>query len=151
MERTEKQAISDNVVILDKDEYEVLFNWYSEWVRICKLLTTFSFAAIGFTMLIFDIKKGHSIPADQIELIKMSWAFLGVGGLLSGASIALAYLWLDSFSRSRMPSLIGKVVFSKSFIAVLRVGTAGWLVTLSAAFCTLAGLYYFISAAWKVL
>lgn len=137
---------------IDKEEYDVLFNWYSEWVRICRLLAVFSFSSIGFTMLIFDIKNNHTIQENQIQLIKQSWVMLGIGGLLSGLSIALAYYWLDCFSRSRKPSLIGKVVYSRfHMIGLKNIGAIGWIITLIAATFTLVGLYRFIKAAWLTL
>ena len=46
--------------IIDKEEYEVLFNWYSEWVRICRLLAVFSFSSIGFTMMCQHF-SGHKV------------------------------------------------------------------------------------------
>ena len=120
-------------------------------MRICRLLTTFAFGSIGFTMLVFDLKGKPSIPEDQISLLKTSWIFLGIGGLLGGLSIMLAYIWLDSFSRARMPSLIGKIVFSKPFHGILKVGFVGWVVSVIAAISILLGLYFFISAAWIAL
>jgi hypothetical protein len=137
--------------IIDKEEYEVLFNWNSEWVRICRLLAVFSFSSIGFTMLIFDIKSDNSIPENQILLIKQSWSLLGAGGLLSGLSIGLAYYWLDCFSRGWKPSLIGKVVYSQRYLRGLKIGAIGWVITVIAAISTLTGLYYFIKAARMVL
>lgn len=138
--------------MVDREEYGVLFNWYSEWVRICRLLTTFSFGTIGFTMLIFDVKGENPVSPDQIELIKLSWAFLAAGGLLAGVSITLAYMWLDSFSRAHKPSFVGKIVFSKPFKGILKkVGVGGWAVSLIAATSTMIGLYFFISAAWVAL
>ncbi len=136
---------------INEEEYDVLFNWYSEWVRICKLLTTFSFGAIGFTMLILDANNGQMVPLEQIDKVKTSWLFLGLGGLLSGVSIAFAYMWLDSFSRARMPSLVGKIVFSKPFKSILKLGLGGWIVSLLAAISILIGLYFFINAVWVSL
>ena len=131
---------------INKDEYEILYNWYSEWVKICRLIAAFSFAAIGFTIVVFDVKGIHKLPPKLFELIKQSWFFLGLGGILSGVSIMLAYIWLDAFSRSSAPSLIGKAVLAHS-VHGLKIGVVGWIITVSSAFCTLAGLVYVIVAA----
>ncbi len=136
---------------ISKEEYDVLFNWYSEWVRVCRLLTAFSFGAIGFTMIVFDTKGEGNDVSQHIDLLKLSWAFLGTGGLLAGVSIMLAYSWLDSFSRAHMPSLVGKIVFSKPFGWILNIGVGGWTISIISAACTMIGLYLFISAAWVAL
>lgn len=132
---------------IDPEEYDVLYNWYQEWVKICKLLATFAFSAIGFTILLINSSsKDVPIAQNVLEMLAKSWTFLGAGGVLCGISIMFAYMWLDAFSRGRAPTLVGKAITKSSFPYYKYYGLIGWSVTLVAAALVASGLSIIITA-----
>ncbi len=125
---------------ITEPEYAVLRVWYAEWVSICRLLATFSFAAIATTFLIFELKPGNELLPDQVLWVKSGIALLGSGGLLAGLSIILAFIWMDALSRRTIPGLVEELFLTRGIQTTKLLGVAGWIVSLSAMVAVLSGL-----------
>ena len=136
---------------INESEFKILRGWYDEWIRASRLLATFSFAAVGFTILVFDLKSGRQLDPKQTELIRQSWFLFGGSGLLSGLSIMLAYVWMDTISRIHAPSLIGKVLWRPPWRPFLRLGVIGWAVTVVSVIMVLIGATCTVQAALLLL
>ena len=136
---------------INENEFNVLRGWYDEWVKASRLLATFSFAAIGFTILVFDFESGRQLDHKQTELIRLSWFLFGSSGLLSGFSIILAYLWMDTISRIHTPSLIEKVLWRPPWRPFLKLGVIGWAVTVVSVIMVLIGAACTVRAALLLL
>jgi len=137
-----EQALTntEDLAEISEAEYAVLRVWYTEWVSICKLLATFSFASIATTFLIFEKTPDDNLMPEQLVWIKNGIFLLGAGGLLAGLSIILAFVWMDAFSRRRIPLLVRELFLTKGITATKFLGLAGWVVSLMAMFAVLIGL-----------
>jgi hypothetical protein len=96
---------------IDDDEYEVLKFAYEEWAKINRIIATFSFVIIGFTIA----GKATHISAElltyaQKESIRTAIVLFCVSGLVAGLNMCVAYIWMDAIRRNYKKSLIGKTV-----------------------------------------
>jgi len=136
---------------MSDSEYTVLRNWYTEWVSACRLLATFAFTAVGFTFVFFDLKAGRVSDPTQAFWIRSGVLLLGSGGVLSGLSIVLGFVWMDAISRKRMPTLALEIFLTKGVNGFKYLGASGWLVTLFALVAVLSGLTCLVIAILKAV
>jgi hypothetical protein len=145
---SQRRAIVNTVI--NKEEYEIIRNWYDEWVKAARLTGTVAFTAIAVTVPVFKISSDHPLLPEVSAWIHRAWILLCSSGMLAGAGIVLAYLWMDAVTKAFMPSLVGKVVLAgrSSF---LRLATVGWAVTFFSLAILLGGLVCLVRAGLLVL
>lgn len=150
---TRPEAVTD-LEEFDDHEYAVLKLWYDEGVRIARYLVTFSFATIGFTITLLQL-RGEGAPeltALQIARIRWAWATLAVSGGLAGISVLLAFLWLDAIHRVRAPALVKKLRGTAgTYRRVWLVAKIGWITTIGAVLGMFVGIVLVIAFAWSAL
>jgi hypothetical protein len=132
---------------ISSDEYRVLRAWYIEWTKASRLVSAAAFAAIGVTIPLFKLAPGSRLLPGQAAWIRASWALFGVSGIVSGASMLVAVIWMDAINRTHMPSLVGKAVFAHAWRPMFRLGTLGWISMVLAVTCFLIGMYCLLQAA----
>ena len=140
------------IFTVSDEEYVVITKWYDEWVKSCRLLATFAFSATGFIILAFIRIEGpieHS--SEFVTWITIGLFSLVTSGMLAFLSVAFAYAWLDAVHRRYMPSLMGKVLYTKGWIPSLKLGRVGWLVTVLSLILILIGIGSIVYAASALL
>ncbi|MBQ0799204.1 MAG: hypothetical protein KBT63_07935 [Porticoccaceae bacterium] len=127
---------------IDKDEYEVLKFAYEEWAKINRIIATFSFLIIGFTIA---GKATHIsvelLAPEQKESIRTALVLFGLSGLAAGFNMCVAYIWMDAIRRNYKKSLIGKTVIGSYPAFCLKLGSLGWILSIFSICSIIYGIY----------
>ncbi len=125
----------------DDGDYPLLKDWYDEWVKINKAMIGVSFAVIAFTITVFDIGTPESTLSEaRTKSMTLAWIFLIVSSGLSGFSICVAYIWIDSIRRRKLYHLKGVVFIAGYVIKVYYIGTVGWILSLASVGALVEGI-----------
>jgi hypothetical protein len=118
---------------IDKEEYEVLRFAYEEWTKINRLIATFSFIILAFTLtgVTIYLKNVVLTSAHQSDILIAIKSFVWAGAL-AGINMCVAYIWMEAVRRAYKKSLVGKAAIGNYPAFCLKLGSVGWFLSVSA-------------------